>query len=351
MNMPSLFVGWIKECISSTWFSVKINGSLNGFSMGRKVFDKCKDIKLNHLFFADDVLFFARGDKDSIAHIMNYILKFSSLSGLHPSLHKSTSFIACCDPFLVSWFQLIYNVPLGSLPDKFLEVPLILKELSNNYYMPLLQKITSRIDTWTNFLLSMAGRAQLLKSFLWKGNSMAIGGAKIAWNLVCLPCLEGGLGLKCLVQWNYSQHLVHLWQLVANKGSLWVHWDRTTVLKKNDFWTMKVPSDCSWFWRRLLNLRDVEKMHLRYKIGNGSYFNFLLDPWFKGSPIALGLTDPVIACLRSSHAAAVSHFIDSGSWVFPDVNMSQHHASRAFLVWKVHFLDPGFDLQSLDRVF
>lgn len=94
--------------------------------------------------------------------------------------------------------------------------------------MPLVDKITSRLNYWANLLLSFAGRALLIKSvvcaiqafwcshfllptavhdlvqslltrFLWKGNINQKRGEKIDWSTVCLPKDEGSLGLMNMV--------------------------------------------------------------------------------------------------------------------------------------------------------
>lgn len=242
-----------------------------------------KDLKLNHLFFADDVLLFSKGDKASISHIMASLDLFSKLSGLLPSIHKSTSFLVNCDDSVQAWFDDTYGVPKGELPVKFLGVPLISAELSINHCMPLIQKIVQRIESWTALLLSFAGRVQLIKAvlfaiqaywtrhfmlpvaihkklqqmftrFLWKGDHTKTGGAKVSWAAVCKPWEEGGLGLKNLVEWNSTQLLMHFWRLVKRHHFLWISWVFSTVLKHKNFWTMIIPTDCSWFWRNILKL-------------------------------------------------------------------------------------------------
>ena len=88
-----------------------------------------------------------------------------------------------------------------------------------------MEKIAARINSWATKKLSFAGRVQLIQhflfgiqvcwtsdfifpaklikdveklfnSFLWSGSDRAVHMAKVAWTQVCLPTMEGGLGLK-----------------------------------------------------------------------------------------------------------------------------------------------------------
>lgn len=184
-------------------------------------------MKINHLIFVDDVLFFARATRASVEHILDSISTFSNWSGLTPSIIKSTTFLCNCDRDFSLWFDSL-GIPRGRLPAKILGVPLISFQLSVNDCMPLIDKITSRLCSWATLLLSFAGRALLIKSvihaiesfwsnhfllpsgvhatiqslltrFLWKGNINHKSGAKMSWDSICLPREEGGLGLKNMV--------------------------------------------------------------------------------------------------------------------------------------------------------
>lgn len=164
---------------------------------------------LSPFFFADDVLLFSHGSKTSIKHTMNCLSTFSSMSGLNPSVHKSTVFFCNCKQDLTSWFDSVYHIPHGMLPVKFFGVPLISSKLSINDCMHLLDRITGRLYSWTSILLSLAGRLQLIKAvlfsiqaywskhfmlpsavhkqlqtyftrFLWKGDPSVKGGAKVS---------------------------------------------------------------------------------------------------------------------------------------------------------------------------
>ena len=42
----------------------------------------------------------------------------------------------------------------------------------------------------------------ILRSFLWKGSELVSTRANVAWDRVCLPIKEGGLGINKLEDWS-----------------------------------------------------------------------------------------------------------------------------------------------------
>ncbi|XP_074343129.1 uncharacterized protein LOC141680955 [Apium graveolens] len=127
---------------------------------------KCKELNISYLFFVDDVLLFARGSKDSVLHIMNKLAKFSVWNGLNPSVHKSTSFLCNREPDFIAWFDETYSILIGTLPVRFLGIPLIFSQLCINECIPLIERITCKLNSWENLLLSLAGRTLLIKSIV-----------------------------------------------------------------------------------------------------------------------------------------------------------------------------------------
>ena len=109
LGFPNLFVEWIMQCISTTSYSISINGSMHGFFKGSqgirqgdpispflfvlcleylsrslnqlkdirdfKFHPRCretKDLNITHLAFVDDLILCSRGDVD----LVQLILKF-----------------------------------------------------------------------------------------------------------------------------------------------------------------------------------------------------------------------------------------------------------------------------------
>ncbi|GJR49138.1 RNA-directed DNA polymerase, eukaryota, reverse transcriptase zinc-binding domain protein [Tanacetum coccineum] len=231
-------VKWIMTCVTSTTFSLWINGQAYGYFIGArglrqgdpislylftivmevlnlimiknieedgqfKYHAGCKELKITHLCFVDDLMVFCHGDAHSLSIVKKSLNEFSRYSGLLPNLKKST----------------------------YLGVPLLAKCLGVNDCKILIEKVKNRIGDWRNKFLSYAGRVQLIssvlasmqtywasvyllpktvvkeisrviKNFLWDSTGNGNGKAKIAWKVVCRPKDQGGLGIKPLDEWN-----------------------------------------------------------------------------------------------------------------------------------------------------
>lgn len=136
---------------------------------------------------------------------------------------------------------------------RYLGLPLTTKSMTRQDYEPLLDKVRTRMLSWSNKYLSFAGRLQLIKSvimsitnfwcsvfrlpqcclneieslcnaFLWSGNPNIHTKSKVAWDDVCLPKEEGGLGIRRLRDTSRVYALNLIWRLFVNSGSLWVAW-------------------------------------------------------------------------------------------------------------------------------
>lgn len=115
------------ECVTSTSFSISINGCLHGYFKGERGLRQgdpmspylftlvmeiltlmlqrrvrvsheftyhryCSNLNIINLFFADDLFLFAHGDADSDRVIIDSLEEFNNASGLHPILPKSKAY-------------------------------------------------------------------------------------------------------------------------------------------------------------------------------------------------------------------------------------------------------------------
>lgn len=160
--------------------------------------------------------------------------------------------------------------------------------MTRNDYEALTTKIRNRLFSWTSKALSYAGRLLLIKSviasitnlwcaafclpqvcideiesmcsaFLWSGSPNITSRAKIAWEEVCCPREEGGLGIRRVKDVSTVFMLKLIWRLFSNTASLWVSWVRRYLLRDAVLWDVKNTGLGSWAWRKLLRILDIAK--------------------------------------------------------------------------------------------
>ncbi|KAL7238210.1 hypothetical protein ACSBR2_004331 [Camellia fascicularis] len=120
----------------------------------------------------------------------------------------------------------------------------------------------------------------ILRSFLWSGVELKKHSAKIAWKYICRHKNEGGLGFKDLEIWNKAAIAKHVWYLFSGGDcSMWCQWVKSYLLKGRSFWSVKIPSDPSWVWRKILSLRHLIYPLIKFKIGNGENVFLWHDNW------------------------------------------------------------------------
>ncbi|GJR98190.1 RNA-directed DNA polymerase, eukaryota, reverse transcriptase zinc-binding domain protein [Tanacetum coccineum] len=235
----------------------------------------CKQMKLTHVCFADDLLMFCHGDKGSVKTLKEAIEEFGSVSGLKPNYDKSTVILGSikeedrqdilnCVPFKIE-----------KVPIRYFGVPLTSKRISAKNFKSLIDKIKNKVCNWKSKCLSYAGRLlliasvlesihvywasvfllpksviydinKLLKGFLWNQGDVSSGKAKVAWKNICRPKSKGGLGLKDLGVWNKAMIVKHLWHIINNKETLWVKWINTVKLKGRSVWAANEEINDSW---------------------------------------------------------------------------------------------------------
>lgn len=110
---------------------------------------------------------------------------------------------------------------------------------------------------------------QLARNFLWGGQEDYIKIPYISWEDTCKPKKNGGLGLKNLAAWNTACIAKLVWNIAVKKDQLWIKWVHHKYLKNVDWWTYKPKSDCSWYWRKIIKVRDkLQPLFLSPNISN-----------------------------------------------------------------------------------
>lgn len=364
-------------CITTQKFSIMVNGSAYGYIHGRRgirqgcplspylfvllmeVFNsimlkqvasrqfslhpKCKIHVITHLCFADDLLVFMKGDARSANSLATALTSFSNRTGLVVNHRKSNIFLSSVDDITSYSIKYVPGFEVGTLPMRYLGLPLLSTRLSHQDCIPLVDKVKSRIQSWKARDLAYAGMVLLIQAvlssmlifwtscfvlprrtinelnnifrkFLWAGIELIYKQPSVKWTNFFHPMSEGGLGIKCISTTNIAANLRHIWDIMSSKNTIWVRWVQDNLIKAQDFWYLKAPTDSSWCWRRILDHRPIATKFVLHLIGNGDNTKLWKDNWL-GHGSLMGMFPPQMQFDSDHHLdARVSSCLVEGTW-------------------------------------
>ncbi|KAK4394003.1 hypothetical protein Sango_1871100 [Sesamum angolense] len=302
------------EYVSTSSFSVVSNGSLHGFFAGKKglrqgdptwpalfllsieyfsrlikrkipisnfnFHSKCEKLKTTHLLFADDLMLFSRGDLPSIHILMEYLQEFNDVSGLAVNTSKLSIFTAGIENNQLHEILARTDFDRGEMPVRYLDIPLAAQRLSVRDYSPLVDQIANCIFKWVAKSLSFAGQLELIRSviqgvecfwlqilpllvavvekihrlcrnFLWNSRR-----APVAWEDICHPKDEGGLGIRYIQSWNVALLARILWNIHRKANTLWVQWVNGVYLRGGSVWDWQPKKGDSLLLQRLSKISN-----------------------------------------------------------------------------------------------
>ncbi|GJR16116.1 hypothetical protein Tco_0798768 [Tanacetum coccineum] len=155
-----------------------------------------------------------------------------------------------------------------------------------------------------------------MRGFLWCQGDMRKGKAKVAWEVVCLPNQEGGLGIRKLDVFNKALMVTHLWKLLSLKESLWVRWIHAYKIRDQNFWNVPIRGNMTWGWRKILQLRPLIWQFTWYKIGKGDVSTWF-DHWSSLCPLADIISARDIHRVGFSLSTTIHESIHNDSWMWP----------------------------------
>ncbi|KAL2527183.1 Uncharacterized protein Adt_12237 [Abeliophyllum distichum] len=272
------------------------------------------DALISHLCFADDMIIFANGQKQSIRRVLHCIEHYERASGQLVNRDKNGIILPRRAPTQqIHRLEHLTGFRHQQQPFTYLGVPLFKGPRKIFLYDDLVQKVRSKISGWASRLLSPGGRITLIRSvlsslplylhqimkppktvlkklesifarFLWDSKDHAHRLHWKRWKDLCLPTEEGGLGFRRL-QDIVDTFSLKLWWLFRSQRSLWAQFLRGKYCQGTHPMLATVPHYASPVWRRLKLIGPQAESHVAWKLGRGHIF-FWHDCWMGDTTLA-----------------------------------------------------------------
>lgn len=247
-----------------------------------------------HLLYADDILFFLRYDEATVQTLKDVLRRYEAASGQIVNISKSFCVVGNTSPSRLNIITSSFG--FSSSMDKgfsYLGAPVIRGRRKICFFEHLISRIEKKIASWKGKLLSFGGKLTLIKhvlsavpvytmmatnvpngvikkintsikNFLWQSREGEKRRHWIAWNKICTPIDEGGLGIQPL--WLIQKAAIYkaAWQVFHGSSSdIWASFSRLKY--KNTVWGddinkpffLKCTTRSSPYWKKIWSVFDA----------------------------------------------------------------------------------------------
>ncbi|KAG2306140.1 hypothetical protein Bca52824_025888 [Brassica carinata] len=308
--------------------------------------------------------------------VMNH---FKEWSGLDTNESKSEIFYGGYSETQAAVLSDLSGFRRGEFPTRYLGLPLSPKKISAATLQPFIDRITSKLHSWTVKFLSFAGKVMMISSviygmvnfwssvfvlpkwfyakvdslcsgFLWKNSTISAAGARVSWGNICKPKSEGGLGIRHLEEFEMVFRLKRVWLFFYGSGSLWVPWLINNRFGGRSFWLINDSPRFSRTVRSMLQLRQELHLFLRCNVGNGIIASFWYDFWTELGPLHIMFGPLGPRTLRIPISATVSQAVSNGNWNLPPARSENAETLQIVLsTLSIPSADNGFGLSFSSR--
>ncbi|CAL2247000.1 unnamed protein product [Prunus armeniaca] len=263
---------------------------------------------INHLFFADDSLLFCNAGTTEALVLKRIFGVYKAASGQKVNLGKSALCFSPSTPrVLQDDIRQLLNVTLVPCHERYLGLPTVVGKDKKKLFRTVKDRVWNKVNGWQGKLLSKAGKEVLIKSicqaipsysmsvfclpiglcreiesiiakFWWSKND----GRGIHWKMwrfMCQHKSDGGLGFRELTSFNQALLCKQGWRLLEFPHSLIAQMLKARYFPQSDFLAASSGSLPSFTWQSLLWGRDLLRLGLRWRIGDGRLVNIYGDPW------------------------------------------------------------------------
>ncbi|KAL6133592.1 hypothetical protein ACLB2K_065827 [Fragaria x ananassa] len=264
---------------------------------------------INHLFFADDSFIFMRAETEECNRIKNILKVYEEASGQQVHFQKSCiSFSKNVEMEDQMQLAELFGVERVDKHDKYLGLPTKVSYSKVEAFRYVMEKTRDKLKSWKDKSLSTAGKEIMIKSVVqsiptyvmsvfelpkhichemhrvmaefWWGDSEK--GRKIhwlAWEKMCAPKEDGGLGFRDMELFNQALLAKQGWRILNQPDSLVYSTLKAKYFPSSSFLSTSAKNGDSYAWRSLMKGKELLLKGVRYQISTGENVSVWDDPW------------------------------------------------------------------------
>ena len=335
------WVELIMACVSSTSYSVLVNGSPHGYikpSRGLRQGDPLSPYlflicaeglsallrkkereksmrgiaicrggsRISHLFFADDSIIFCRASMHECGTLHHVLALYERASGQQINKAKTALFFSKNTPSSTrSTILTMFGTSSSTQFEKYLGLPPIMGRSKRRAFNEIKDRIWKRLQGWKEKLLSQADREILIKAVIQAIPSYAMCCFRFPASLCDEICSManrfwwGQRGDARKIHWINKAKLIKSkmeggmgfrdlqlfnkallgWRLIQEPHALVSRFLKAKYFPNSSFLEARLSSNASYIWRSICESRHVLKSGLRWRVGTRSGISIWNDAW------------------------------------------------------------------------
>lgn len=266
-------------------------------------------LSFSHVFFADDLMLFAKANHKNCDVVIEVLDNFCILAGEKVNLKKSKILFSPNVPrrrkrFICRKMGMNATNNLG----RYLGFPILTQGRPGNAYNFIVDRVQNKLAGWRTKLLSRAGKLVLVKfvvaliadyfmqcqalpnkvcdavdktirDFLWGSTDEKRNMHMVKWSMVTLPKVLRGLGLHSIRDKNLALLAKLCWRLASSQDSPWAAMLAAKYLTSKRMTEDGRKLPCSSMWSACKKGGPIYVKGLKWSVRSGESIKFWMDYW------------------------------------------------------------------------